>query len=143
MQSALNRIWSLPTLLIMLLALSGCSMVSQLGDANAVPQPPTEVAPDESAELAQPAPQVEAVEESVEATAAVTESSDTTQFNTPEAEVEAEIAPTDNQTESTPVAEVAIADESRSNPPLGFISDDFTLVRNTGRPQFVYTFADW
>ena len=47
--------------------------------------------------------------------------------------------------ESSPIvdAEAVSTAIPETVPPLAAVSEDYTLVGLTGRPQFIYTFADW
>lgn len=56
---------------------------------------------------------------------------------------EIEQAVTEDDTNAENESKVAASGEGATTPPIGRVSEDFTLVGSTGRPQFVYTFADW
>ncbi|MEM7127923.1 MAG: hypothetical protein AAF702_16435 [Chloroflexota bacterium] len=52
-----------------------------------------------------------------------------------------EVTTEDSQDSDTSID--VVADTTESIPPLAAVSEDFTLVGETGRTQFIFTYADW
>lgn len=115
-------------LVALIVMVSGCGSVPPPGTAPVIPEEPvTDSTQTDSAEA------VTADSDGTSATAA--------EKKDDEESVAEEVANTAAGEESSQAA-VASANEA-AIPPLGRISEDFTLVGATGRPQLVYTYADW